>query len=142
MPVFELVDSILDDLFELNGSPIAYRRDGVTMAENVLAKIGSTLFRTEDRNGITIRVEQRDFLIRVADVNGLDEPQKGDEIIWDNKTYMVSAPNGEPCWRWHTRQTHTQMRIHAKYIGDYDPNEDQKQDLDQEPDQNQDDDET
>ena len=131
MSVFELVDSILDDLFEFSGSPIAYRRDGVTLAENVSAKIGSTLFRTEDRNGITIRVEQRDFFVRVADVNGLDEPQKGDEIIWDNKTYMVSAPNGEPCWRWHTRQSHTQMRIHAKYIGNYEPNEDQEQDQDQ-----------
>jgi len=121
MSIFDLVDSISDDMFAVTGSPITYQRDGQTIAADIPAKIGSTLFRTDDRNGITLRVEQRDFIVRVSDAGGLDEPKKGDEIIWKGKVYMVSAPNGEPCWRWHTRQSHTQMRIHAKYIGDPDP---------------------
>ena len=119
MSVFELVDSVLDDMFDVTAVPVSYSRDGVTLYTNIPAKLGSMLFRTDDAaRGITIRTEQRDFIIRAADVSGLDEPKKGDEIIWDGKAYMVAAPNGEPCWKWHTRHSHTQIRIHAKYIGD------------------------
>jgi len=132
MSIFDLVDSISDEMFDVTGSPITYQRDGVTIAADIPAKIGSTLFRTDDRNGITLRVEQRDFIIRVSDAGSLDEPKKGDEIIWAGKVYMVSAPNNEPCWRWHTRQTHTQMRIHAKYIGDPEPATEQQNDQEQE----------
>ena len=132
MSIFDLVDSISDGMFDVTGSPITYQRDGVTIAADIPAKIGSTLFRTDDRNGITLRVEQRDFIIRVSDAGSLDEPKKGDEIIWAGKVYMVSAPNNEPCWRWHTRQTHTQMRIHAKYIGDPEPKTTEQNDQEQE----------
>lgn len=126
MSVFELVDSVLDDMFDVTGEPVSYSRDGVVLFANIKAKVGSTLFRTDDANGITFRIEQRDFIVRVSDMAGFDEPKKGDEIIWDGKAYMVAAPNGEPCWKWHTRHSHTQMRIHAKYLGDLETNGDEQ----------------
>ena len=52
MSIFDLVDSISDEMFDVTGSPITYQRDGVTIAADIPAKIGSTLFRTDDRNGI------------------------------------------------------------------------------------------
>lgn len=95
---------------------VSYYQGETAVAENVPAKLGSTLFRAEDRFGVTVRTEQRDFIFRTADLNVT--PEVGDEILFDGKTYSVSAPNGEPCWRWHTRLTHSQIRIHAKYMSD------------------------
>lgn len=110
---------MLDQLFEQSSVPVSYLRDGSVIASDIPAKIGRTLFRTDDiASGFTMRFEMRDFIVRNSDIANLGEPKKGDEIEWDNKIYLVSAPDGEPCWSWHTRQTHTQMRIHTKYTGD------------------------
>lgn len=118
MPLFDLVDSVTDKMFDVTASVIDYRRGGQELFVNIKAKVGQTLFRADTAAGLTIRIEQRDFIVRASDVAAMEEPKKGDEIVWQGKKYMVFAPNGEPCWRWHTRQSHTQLRIHAKYIGD------------------------
>lgn len=110
---------MLNQMFATASQVVSYLRDGVTLASDIPAKLGRTLFRTDDLTGsVTIRYEQRDFIVRTSDLPNLDEPKKGDEIVFDGKTYQVSAPDGEPCWRWHTRQSHSQLRIHAKYAGD------------------------
>lgn len=116
--LFKQGESLLASMFAQASQPISYGRAGVTIARDIPAKLGRTLFRTDDlAGGVSFRFEQRDFIIRVADVPALDEPKRGDVILHDGKTYIVSAPDGEPCWRWHTRQTHTQIRIHAKCTG-------------------------
>lgn len=117
--IFEPGESILNRMFECAGQKITYLRDGKAMAENIPAKLGKTLVRTDDlTSAAVIRFELRDFIIRASDVPGLNEPKRGDEIVLDGRRYMVAAPNGEPCWRWHTRQSHTQIRIHTKYAGE------------------------
>jgi hypothetical protein len=119
MSIFEQGEAMLDRMFEAASKPVSYLRDGVTLASDIPAKLGRTLFRTDDLSGsVTLRFEQRDFIVRTSDAGSIGEPKKGDEIVFGGKTYQVSAPDGEPCWRWHTRQSHSQLRIHAKYAGD------------------------
>lgn len=102
--------------FEYAAVSIDYCHDS-NVVSGIKAKLGKTLFRAEDNEGITIRTEQRDFIVRAIDIPGIT-PEVGDEIRFDGKRYLVTAPNNEPCWKWHTRQSHTQIRIHAKYNGE------------------------
>ena len=111
-------EEMIDRMFEASGTPVSYRRDGVVLVESAPAKVGRTLFRTDDvAAGVVFRFEDRDFIVRASDFAAIGEPRRGDEIVWDGRLYLVAAPDGEPCWKWHTRQSHTQMRIHAKYSG-------------------------
>lgn len=111
-------EAMIDRMFEASGTSVSYRRDGEVMVESAPAKIGRTLFRTDDvATGVVFRFEERDFIVRASDFAAIGEPRRGDEIVWDGRLYLVAAPDGEPCWKWHTRQSHTQMRIHAKYSG-------------------------
>lgn len=110
-------NNMLDAAFEMVGVPISYRRDTSMLATAIPAKLGSTLFRADDQSGVTIRTEQRDFILRMSQLPTAFEPVTGDEIIHDGHKYMVSAPNGEPCWRWHTRLNHSQIRIHTNHAG-------------------------
>lgn len=105
-------------MFELAGRPVSYFRSGECLAENVKAKLGRTLFRTDDLSGGTgIRYELRDFVLRASDLAAAGVPERGDEIVFEGRRYVVAAPEGEPCWKWHTRQSHKQIRVHAKYAG-------------------------
>lgn len=111
-------EAMIDRMFETSGTSVSYRRDGEVMVESAPAKVGRTLFRTDDvATGVVFRFEERDFIVRASDFAAIGEPRRGDEIVWDGRLYLVAAPDGEPCWKWHTRQSHTQMRIHAKYSG-------------------------
>ena len=111
-------EEMIDRMFETSGTSVSYRRDGEVMVESAPAKVGRTLFRTDDvATGVVFRFEERDFIVRASDFAAIGEPRRGDEIVWDGRLYLVAAPDGEPCWKWHTRQSHTQMRIHAKYSG-------------------------
>ncbi len=82
---------------------------------SINATIGKTLFRAENEYGVTIRVESKDFLISVNDLE--NPPEKGDTIIYDNHRYEVLAPNGERHWRW-CGSEHLTYRIHTKMIGE------------------------
>ena len=115
--IFEKGEAMQAAAFGYAAVLITYRRAGTVLAADIPAKLGKTLFRAENQFGVTVRTEQRDFIIRAADLTAAP-PEVGDEIQFDGKTYSVSAPNGEPCWKWHSRLTHSQIRIHAKYSGE------------------------
>lgn len=119
--LFSAGEAMLAAAFEYGAVGIDYCH-GSSVSSGIKAKLGKTLFRAEDNDGVTIRTEQRDFIVRAADIEGIT-PEVGDEIRFDGKRYMVTAPNNEPCWKWHTRQSHTQIRIHAKYNGEISVNE-------------------
>lgn len=102
--------------FQYAAVKISYYRNAVAQATDIPAKLGSTLFRAENRYGVTTREEQRDFIVLASDL--AVTPEVGDEIQYSGKRYSVTAPNNEPCWKWHTRTSHTQKRIHAKYNGE------------------------
>lgn len=80
----------------------------------VLASVGKTLFRVDDEMGMTIRVSSVDFMIMVDDLGF--EPQKGDEIVYNERRYEALAPNNEAVWRWSGNNQDT-YRIHTKFIG-------------------------
>lgn len=116
MSMFEKGESMLAAAFDYAAVKIDYIKNGNIVSRQIPAKLGKTLFRAEDSFGVTIRTEQRDFIVRSKDLDVT--PEVGDEIHYDGKIYLVTAPNGEPCWSWHTRQSHTQKRIHTKYNGE------------------------
>ena len=114
--IFEQGEKMLADAFHFASVQINYARGGNVIAAGIRAKLGKTLFKAEDNYGVTIRMEQRDFIVRGEDLGVT--PEVGDEIQYDRRRYLVTAPNNEPCWRWHTRQSHSQLRIHAKDNGE------------------------
>lgn len=118
--IFEKGEAMQERMFLVAAVSVSYCRDGIVLAGNIPAKLGKTLFRTDTSYGMTIRQDRRDFIVREVDIRTIGEPKKGDEIVYDGRTYMVAAPNDEPCWKWHTRTTHTQLRIHTQYAGESD----------------------
>ena len=88
------------------------RRDGTRIDVN--ATLGKTLFRAENEYGVTIRTECRDFLIAASEL--VNDPERGDSIVYNHVRYEVLAPNGESVWRW-LGTSHFTRRIHTKEIG-------------------------
>lgn len=115
MSIFSAGEKLAEMAFNYASKPITYKRNNVAIATDIPAKIGKTLFLTEDiSTGFSVRYEQRDFIVCTSALN--TTPKNGDIIVFDGKQYMVSAPTGEPAWRWHSKQSHLQLRIHTKFI--------------------------
>lgn len=106
---------MLHEAFNYASCRIDYRRAGETLAGNIPAKLGKTVFRYSTPYGVTVRSEQRDFIIRFDDMGII--PATGDEIIYRGEIFVVCAPNDEPCWKYHTRQSASEIRIHTKNAG-------------------------
>ncbi|MBE6380046.1 MAG: hypothetical protein E7047_03870 [Lentisphaerae bacterium] len=113
MSIFEKGEKMLRAAYQFAARNIDYRR-GETFLVHLPAKLGKTIFRYQNSSGITVREEQRDFILRSEDLN--IEPMTGDEIVFDGEIFVVCAPNKEPCWRWHTRRN-SEIRIHTKSVG-------------------------
>lgn len=97
---------------------IDYLRDGMVVATAVPCKIGATLFRTEDlTNSVSTRIYRQDFLVEAVSLASIQRPEPGDEIEWRGRRFMVSSPDGEPCWRWRGASM-TAWRIHAEEEAD------------------------
>lgn len=95
--------------------PVRYfRKGGGKMT--LPAALGRTMFRAEDEYGVTVRTESRDFLIAVSELGC--EPERGDRVEYNGRSYEVLAPNGEPCWRW-SGTSHATYRIHTKETGGF-----------------------
>ncbi len=89
------------------------RRDGTTV--RVTAVPGRTSFVQRGEYGAYARIELRDFVIRREALPA--DPEAGDEIAFGGRVYEVSAPSGEPAWRWSDAQC-AAIRVHAKHIGE------------------------
>ena len=83
--------------------------------ETLHATRGRSLFRADDRYGVTIRIQSIDFIVPASELTKF--PEKGDEIYADGHVYEVLAPNDEPVWRWNGNYG-TAVRIHTKDIGE------------------------
>ncbi len=83
----------------------------------VVASIGRTVFEVEGATGILQRTESRDYVVS-ADAVGCD-PMRGDlitEQVGESRmVYEVSAPPGEPVWRWGDAHR-TCRRVHTRYL--------------------------
>ena len=95
---------------------VEYQRDAVRLP--LRATIGKTVFEVTDDYDRLVRIESRDFLIRVNDLIFDDQvvtPGPGDLIHEGNFVYEVMSPPGEPEWRYSdvNRQT---IRVHTKQV--------------------------
>lgn len=102
---------------------VVYHRGdhSVTLA----ATVDSTVFRYDDRHGVAVRSESRDYIVRAADLVLDGErltPRRGDLIRErDDQTgityvhEVMSPTSDEPDWRWAdgSRQS---IRIHSRQI--------------------------
>ena len=115
--IFEAGENMFLNAFAYASVRITYIRGESVLATDIPAKLGKTVFRT-DNYGISVRSETRDFIVLNVDLPS--EPEIGDLVVYDGKKYFVSQPDGEPCYKWHTRLTHQEKRIHTKFSGDAD----------------------
>ena len=99
-------------LREHASSPVTYRRGEVEL--EVPATFGRTEYEVADDYGTTIRTHVIDFLI-LADALG-SEPEAGDVIVADGRTFEVMDLAGQGCWRWSDPYRKT-FRIHTKDTG-------------------------
>lgn len=96
---------------ELLSVAVRYTRtDGNSM--ELSACRGSTLFRSTDKNGVTVYTRSVDFII--ADPGFL--PKRGDRIDDGKSVYEVLAPNGEQVYRFSDHEG-ISIRIHTKLTG-------------------------
>jgi len=93
--------------------PVLYRRSGGAQ-KTLRAVVGRTVFHSRSDYGTWTREEARDFIVTAAALQ--DPPNRGDEIVWNGRTYEVLAPNDEPVWRWSDPYC-TARRIHTKWTG-------------------------
>ena len=101
--------------------PVVYRRG--TDEKEVQTTIGKTEFEQADDAGLIHRVESRDFLVRMAELDlgaGPILPRAGDQVRETVGTavfvYEVNAPGGQPPWRYSDPYRRV-LRIHTKHIG-------------------------
>lgn len=88
---------------------------------------GRSLFRADDKYGVTIRVQSVDFIVPASEL-GNQFPEKGDEIYADGRVFEVLAPNDEPVWRWNGNFGNA-VRIHTKDMGEPEEEETQSQEV-------------
>lgn len=98
-------------------SPAVYRRAGDFVS--IRATTGTAEYEQENPgDGISRSFNERDFLVSAADLllSGAPvEPQRGDRIDVDGKTYEVNSDGAAPPWEWSDR-FQTVYRIHTKEV--------------------------
>jgi hypothetical protein len=105
---------------QVAGVPIVYRR-GATGVE-LTAIVGATPYDREDRAGVIVRSQVRDYLIAAADLDlgdGPTTPQRGDRIeqTTDGQTwtYEVMPIGDEAPWRY-SGPGRDVYRVHTRLI--------------------------
>ena len=109
----EILNSMFDPALGI-AVIVDYVRDNAVMARGIPAKIGDR-FQIKKTDDLNIRTREADFLIRYSDLNLI--PMNRDVIVYNNEKYQVVTIPGGDCYRWHTRRTHTIIRIFTKYSG-------------------------
>ena len=91
----------ISTLLSVAGVAVTYSRDASSV--KVTATPGKTDYERESEDGVAIRSQARDFLIRVSDLVAIGEPARGDTIVeisadGDTHTYEV-LPLADELWR-------------------------------------------
>jgi len=94
-------------------SPVEYRRNSQTLEVN--AVFSKSDYQTDTGSGISVESFVWDFLIEAADLG--TEPQVGDTVIVNGRSFEVMKLAGQGCWRW-TGPNQRTYRIHTRDIGD------------------------
>ncbi|HBE68505.1 MAG TPA: hypothetical protein DDW52_10195 [Planctomycetaceae bacterium] len=94
---------------------VTYQRGADSV--DLLATQGST--DTENDSGaVVVQSRSIDWILEAADLL-LNEtevlPEKGDRIVVGSRIYEVVDLGGEPCFRWHGRDS-LSLRVHTKEV--------------------------
>jgi len=114
MTLRSLVTGALDVIRDVGGETITYSNGSGTVS--LTCAVARTEFETVDMNGITERVEMRDFLVVASDLvisGSAVTPSRGHTITWDSGTYELMSPGREPVHE-HVDQHAYMFRIHTK----------------------------
>lgn len=79
-------------LKEHASTAVTYSRDGASLP--LQATVGATEFDVQDGDAGIRRVVSRDYLVLLADLASLSEPQRGDRIVEPAGTFEVMSPGG------------------------------------------------
>ena len=105
------LDWLEQKLNDFCSSPIEYRRGGDS--KTVTAMLGKSDYEVGDDYGIRLGGFVWDFLIE-AEALGF-EPQVGDLIVVNSRSFEVMNLADQNCWRWTGPNCKT-YRIHTKEI--------------------------
>lgn len=94
-------------------SSVTYRRAGYEAAE-VSATYGETTYEVADQAGALVEAHVMDFLITATDLAA--EPEPGDVIVAEGRTFEVMPLAGDGAWRFSDRYR-TVYRIHTRDTG-------------------------
>lgn len=80
--------------------------------------MGQAIFEGQNyENGLSVRIETRDFLIDVAELIGGYRPRTGDKIEVGSNRFEVFAPDGDHCWR-DSSAAEKSIRVHTRKINE------------------------
>ena len=99
------------------GVSISYQRGTLTVTFKAI--VSSTIFEAETSYGVT-RTETRDFSFspsRLILQSAVRLPERGDKIVENGRTYIVTEPGGQPCYQYDD-ENRLMMRVHTTLVKD------------------------
>lgn len=96
---------------------VAYQRGSLSVTLDAL--VSSTLFDSETTYGVT-RIETRDFSFVPSKLilsGAVRLPERGDKIVDDGRTYILTEPAGQPCYQYDD-ENRSMIRVHTTLIKD------------------------
>jgi len=103
------------------GVAITYARPGTSLSVSLTAGKGQRDTEQLDEQGVSERVERRDWLIAAADLVDGSTPIVPDhkDTITDAAGYVyqvVGLSSNDPVWEWSDR-SHVILRVHSQEVG-------------------------
>lgn len=92
-----------------------YQRGSV--AKPLLVTQAATIAESDDGE-LIVNTTIVDWIFEASELlisGSTTEPQPGDRIEWDGKTFELMALGGEKCWRWHGRDGKS-YRVHTRLV--------------------------
>lgn len=104
---------MLHDMYGVSTEKITYMSGGVTVAENIEAKVAVKRFKKYDGE-FPVYIHAQRFIVKREDLGGVVPKQK-DEIILGDLRFRVGNPDGEP-WSFHGGD-YKEISIYTQYLG-------------------------
>ena len=93
---------------------VTYRR-GEQSAEDIPATLGATKYEADTGMGVVLKVQQRDYLIAMADLGELGLPEVGDFIDDEGASWEVRPLENQPHYRF-SDPYEKMLRIHVVQV--------------------------
>lgn len=102
-------------MFKHEGVAASYVRGDVELSVTVIR--GRSRMEVDSGDGVIVRMESPDYLVRASEIATLGKPLDGDRIIDDGIVYQVMPADGnDSSWQWADLPNRAVFRIHTKQI--------------------------